>query len=300
MTTLEVLSPDGSSSGTVELPADVFDAPVNVPLLHQVVVAQLAAARQSTASAKTRGEVSGGGAKPYRQKGTGRARQGSTRAPQFAGGGVVHGPVPRNYAQRTPKKMKAAALRSALSDRARDARVHVLSGLVQGDVPSTKSVVSAVRSITQARHVLVVVDRADALAWKSLRNVSAVHAIAPDQLNTYDVLVSDDVIFTRQALETFLAGPARGRSVKAVATSDEVSADPATDQGVTAPAGAGLTDGEMAAEVAGQTGSDLAVEEFFERESDGVVTETEAARANADELTGDTADAGTEDEEAAK
>jgi len=300
MTTLEVLSPDGSSSGTVELPADVFDAPVNVPLLHQVVVAQLAAARQGTASAKTRGEVSGGGAKPYRQKGTGRARQGSTRAPQFAGGGVVHGPVPRNYAQRTPKKMKAAALRSALSDRARDARVHVLSGLVQGDVPSTKSVVSAVRSITQARHVLVVVDRADALAWKSLRNVSAVHAIAPDQLNTYDVLVSDDVIFTRQALETFLAGPARGRSVKAVATSDEVSADPATDQGVTAPAGAGLTDGEMATEVAGQTGSDLAVEEFFERESDGVVTETEAARANADELTGDTADAGTEDEEAAK
>lgn len=300
MTTLEVLSPDGSSSGTVELPADVFDVPVNVPLLHQVVVAQLAAARQGTASAKTRGEVSGGGAKPYRQKGTGRARQGSTRAPQFAGGGVVHGPVPRNYAQRTPKKMKAAALRSALSDRARDGRVHVLSALVQGDVPSTKSVVSAVRSITQARHVLVVVGRADALAWKSLRNVSTVHVIAPDQLNTYDVLVSDDVIFTRQALEAFLAGPARGRSVKAVATSGEVIADPATDQGVTAPAGAGLTDGEMAAEVAGQTSSDLAVEEFFERESAGAVTETEAAQANADELAGDTADAGTEDEEAAK
>ena len=127
------------TAGTVELPAEVFDVQVNIPLIHQVVVAQLAAARQGTHATKTRGEVRGGGKKPYRQKGTGRARQGSTRAPQFAGGGVVHGPPPRDYAQRTPKKMKAAALRGALSDRARDGRVHVVTGLVDGDAPSTKA-----------------------------------------------------------------------------------------------------------------------------------------------------------------
>src|SRR5579871_2963718 len=123
---------------TVDLPAEIFDVPANVPLIHQVVVAQLAAARQGTHKTKTRGEVSGGGKKPYRQKGTGRARQGSTRAPQFTGGGVVHGPVPRDYAQRTPKKMKAAALRGALSDRAASERVFVVSAFVEGDVPRTK------------------------------------------------------------------------------------------------------------------------------------------------------------------
>ncbi len=223
MTTLEVRTPAGETAGKIQLPEDVFDVAVNVPLLHQVVVAQLAAARQGSASTKTRGEVRGGGAKPYRQKGTGRARQGSTRAPQFAGGGVVHGPVPRSYAQRTPKKMKAAALRGALSDRARADRVHVVSALLDSDVPSTSAVVAALRGITTAKHVLVVVDRADSVGWKSLRNVKSVHAIAPDQLNTYDVLVSDEVIFTRAALETFLAGPARGRSVKAMATSSEVT-----------------------------------------------------------------------------
>src|SRR5437588_10074406 len=129
MSTIDILSPAGDKAGTVELPAEIFDAKVSIPLIHQVVVAQLAAARQGTHKTKTRGEVSGGGKKPYRQKGTGRARQGSTRAPQFAGGGTVHGPQPRSYVQKTPKKMKAAALRGALSDRARYGRVHVVSAL---------------------------------------------------------------------------------------------------------------------------------------------------------------------------
>jgi large subunit ribosomal protein L4 len=189
----------------VELPADVFDVPVNVALIHQVVVAQLAAARQGTADTKTRSEVRGGGKKPYRQKGTGRARQGSTRAPQFAGGGIIHGPTPRDYGQRTPKKMKAAALRGALSDRARNGRVHVVDTLVDGDVPSTKNAVAAVRDLSERRHVLVVLDRADEVGWKSLRNAEAVHLLVQEQLNTYDVLVSDDVVFTRAALEGFLA-----------------------------------------------------------------------------------------------
>jgi large subunit ribosomal protein L4 len=193
---------------TVELPDAVFDVQVNVPLIHQVVVAQLAAARQGTHDTKTRGEVSGGGRKPYRQKGTGRARQGSTRAPQFTGGGVVHGPTPRDYAQRTPKKMKAAALRGALSDRARGGRVHVVAGLVGGDEPSTKSAATALGRIVSSKHVLLVAEREDVLTWKSLRNVPTVHVIAPDQLNTYDVLVSDDVVFTEGALASFLNKPA--------------------------------------------------------------------------------------------
>ena len=196
----------------VELPGDVFDVPVNVPLIHQVVVAQLAAARQGTADSKNRSEVRGGGKKPYRQKGTGRARQGSTRAPQFAGGGVVHGPTPRSYDQRTPKKMKAAALRGALSDRARNGRVHVVDTLVGGDVPSTKTALAAVTELSERRHVLVVLDSADDLAWRSLRNASAVHLLVQEQLNTYDVLVSDDVVFTQAALEAFLARVSGGES----------------------------------------------------------------------------------------
>ena len=194
----------GGKTGSVELPDEIFDVQVNVPLLHQVVVAQLAAARQGTHKVKTRGEVSGGGKKPYRQKGTGRARQGSTRAPQFAGGGVVHGPVPRDYSQRTPKKMKAAALRGALSDRARAGQVFVVSSLVEGDVPGTKAALTALRKVTEARRVLVVVARADELTWKSLRNAPEVHLLAADQLNTYDVLVNDDVVFTSDALDEFL------------------------------------------------------------------------------------------------
>ena len=189
----------------VELAPEIFEAKVNVPLIHQVVVAQLAAARQGTHKTKTRGEVSGGGKKPYRQKGTGRARQGSTRAPQFAGGGTVHGPQPRDYSQKTPKKMKAAALRGALSDRARVGQVHVVSGLVEGETPKTRAAVQALREVTQARRVLVVLDREDDLTWKSLRNEPSVHVIVADQLNTYDVMVNDDVVFTEKGYEEFLA-----------------------------------------------------------------------------------------------
>jgi large subunit ribosomal protein L4 len=188
------------------LPAEIFDAKVNVPLMHQVVVAQQAAARQGTHATKNRGAVRGGGKKPYRQKGTGRARQGSIRAPQFTGGGVVHGPQPRSYAQRTPKKMKAAALRGALSDRARHGRVHVIDQLVTSDVPRTKDAVAALLAVTGlAAHVLVVVSATDTVTWRSLRNVRGVHLLDPGQLNTYDVLVSEHVVFTQQALDSFVA-----------------------------------------------------------------------------------------------
>jgi large subunit ribosomal protein L4 len=221
-TQIDVLDAAGAKAGTVELPSDVFDVQVNIPLIHQVVVGQLAAARQGTHDTKTRGEVSGGGRKPFRQKGTGRARQGSTRSPQFTGGGVVHGPTPRSYDQRTPKKMKAAALRGALSDRARGGRVHVVTSLVEGETPSTKAAVAALANLSQRPHVLVVVERSDELTWKSLRNAERVHLLVPDQLNTYDVLVSDDLVFTQGALEAFLAGPTRGKGAKAVATESEV------------------------------------------------------------------------------
>ena len=223
--TIEVRTPEGTAGRTVELPAEVFDVQVNVPLIHQVVVAQLAAARQGTHDTKTRGEVRGGGKKPYRQKGTGRARQGSTRAPQFAGGGTVHGPTPRDYSQRTPKKMKAAALRGALSDRARHGRVHVVTALTTGDAPSTKTAVGLLTAVSERRHVLVVAKKDDALTWKSLRNAPSVHLLDPGQLNTYDVLVSDDVVFTEDALQAFLAGAPKGKAVKASATSSEAAAE---------------------------------------------------------------------------
>ncbi|MEU7986180.1 50S ribosomal protein L4 [Streptosporangium canum] len=201
MSTIDVLDVSGAKTGTVDLPGDIFDAKVNIPLIHQVVVAQLAARRQGTHKAKTRGEVSGGGKKPYRQKGTGRARQGSTRAPQFAGGGTVHGPLPRDYSQKTPKKMKAAALRGALSDRANGGRVHVVSALVQGETPKTKAALESLRKITQTRSVLVVVDEGDELTWMSLRNAPEVHLLDAGQLNTYDVLCYDDVVFTQEAYD---------------------------------------------------------------------------------------------------
>jgi large subunit ribosomal protein L4 len=188
----------------VKLPAEIFDVATNIPLIHQVVVAQQAAARQGTASTKSRGEVRGGGRKPYKQKGTGRARQGSTRAPQFVGGGVVHGPKPRDYDQRTPKKMKAAALKGALSDRARTDRIHVVESLSAGDKPSTKAAVALLNSLAGGRRQLVVLQRDDALTWLSLRNVPNVHILAVDQLNTYDVLLSDDVIFTKSAYDAFV------------------------------------------------------------------------------------------------
>src|SRR5246127_2998690 len=165
---IDVKTPDGKVDGSVELPAELFDAPANLALMHQVVTAQRAAARQGTHSTKTRGEVSGGGRKPYRQKGTGRARQGSTRAPQFTGGGVVHGPKPRDYSQRTPKKMIAAALRGALSDRARNGRIHAITELVAGQTPSTKTALAAIKALTDRRHVLVVLAREELNAWKSL------------------------------------------------------------------------------------------------------------------------------------
>ncbi|KHJ73301.1 50S ribosomal protein L4 [Rhodococcus sp. Chr-9] len=213
--TLDVKAPGGQTSGSVDLPAEIFDAPANIALLHQVVTAQLAAARQGTHATKTRGEVRGGGKKPYRQKGTGRARQGSTRAPQFAGGGAVHGPQPRDYSQRTPKKMKAAALRGALSDRARNERIHVITELVAGQTPSTKSARTFLGEISDRKKVLLVVGREDVAAWKSVQNLPNVHALAPDQLNTYDVLYSDDVVFSVEALNTFIHGPAEsGQEVK--------------------------------------------------------------------------------------
>jgi large subunit ribosomal protein L4 len=204
--TVNVVDGAGEVVDTVDLPAAIFAVQTNVPLIHQVVVAQLAAARQGTHSTKTRGEVRGGGKKPYRQKGTGRARQGSTRAPQFAGGGVVHGPHPRNYAQRTPKKMIAAALRGALSDRARHSRIHVLSALVESDAPSTKLAAAAIDGITERKNLLVVLSRSDEVSRRSLANLD-VHVLVSDQLNAYDVLCADDVVFTRGALESFLESP---------------------------------------------------------------------------------------------
>ncbi|BCB81364.1 50S ribosomal protein L4 [Phytohabitans flavus] len=206
MSTVGVLTPEGTTAGTVELPAEVFDVQANIPLMHQVVVAQLAAARQGTHKAKTRGEVAGGGKKPYKQKGTGRARQGSIRAPQFTGGGVVHGPVPRDYSQRTPKKMKVAALRGALSDRAREGRLHVVEAFVTGETPSTKAALKTLRAASERKRVLVVLGAEDELNWLSLRNLAGegVHLIEAGQLNTYDVLVADDVVFTKDALAEFL------------------------------------------------------------------------------------------------
>lgn len=224
MTSVDVRDAKGKAAGSVELPAEIFDVQVNVPLIHQVVVAQLAAARQGTHDTKTRAEVRGGGRKPYKQKGTGRARQGSIRAPQFTGGGTVHGPTPRDYTQRTPKKMKAAALRGALSDRARDGRVHVVSELVAGETPSTKAALGALTALDLAGDVLVVLTRDELTTVLSLRNVPSVHVLAPDQLNAYDVLVSDQIVFTKAGFDAFVAGPAKGKSVKAVATETEVSA----------------------------------------------------------------------------
>ena len=190
----------------VDLPAEIFDVEVNIPLIHQVVVAQQAAARQGTHSTKRRGEVRGGGRKPYKQKGTGRARQGSTRAPQFAGGGIVHGPKPRDYDQRTPKKMKAAALRGALSDRARNDRVHVIESLISAEAPSTKAALAALASVSDRSNFLVVLERTDSVTWLSLRNAPEVHIVAVDQLNTYDVLASDDVVFTKGAFDALVNG----------------------------------------------------------------------------------------------
>lgn len=204
-TSIDVLDLKGKKAGSIELPEALFDVPTNIPLIHQVVTAQLAAARQGTHKVKSRGEVSGAGRKPFKQKGTGRARQGSIRAPQMTGGGIVHGPNPRDYSQRTPKKMIAAALLGALSDRARGSRIHALQALTAGEVPSTKAVVELLNGVATSKHVLVVLERDDANGFKSVRNVPNVHVLTYDQLNAYDVLVSDDIVFTQAALEGFIA-----------------------------------------------------------------------------------------------
>jgi large subunit ribosomal protein L4 len=223
-TKLDVLDVAGKKAGSVDLPAELFDAQTNVPLIHQVVVAQQAAARQGTSSTKRHGEVSGTGKKPFKQKGTGRARQGSLRAPQMRGGYVTHGPKPRDYDQRTPKKMKAAAVRGAVSDRARNGRLHVINEFAIGQTPSTKAAAAILAQLTQRRNVLIVLDRTDDLSYKSLRNIQGVHVLPVDQLNAYDILLSDDLVFTKAALDAFIAGPAKGASAKAVASSSEVEA----------------------------------------------------------------------------
>ncbi|ATG54130.1 50S ribosomal protein L4 [Brachybacterium ginsengisoli] len=246
--TVDVLDPAGKKSGSVELPASIFDVQTNVPLIHQVVVAQQAAGRQGTHKAKTRAEVRGGGKKPWKQKGTGRARQGSLRAPQFAGGGVVHGPVPRDYSQRTPKKMKAAALRGALSDRARNGRVHVISSLLEGDVASTKAARLTLANVSDRRHLLVVVRRDDDLGALSSRNLPSTHVLYADQVNTYDVMLSDDVVFTAGALEDFvaqatLALPTSGFAAAKTAAAAPAAAEAPFGEGSAAP----LADGSAPA-----------------------------------------------------
>src|SRR6202046_394428 len=217
---IDVKTPAGKTEGSVELPAEIFDVPANIPLMHQVVVAQLAAARQGTHATKTRGRVSGGGRKPYRQKGPGRARQGSTRAPQFTGGGVVHGPQPRDYSQRTPKKIIAAALRGALSDRARNGRIHAITELVAGQAPSTKSAKAFLGTLTDRKHVLLIIGRSDETGAKSVRNLPGVHILTPDQLNTYDVLRADDLVFSVEALNAYIEAAAPN----AAEDTEEVSA----------------------------------------------------------------------------
>ncbi len=224
MSAVEVMTPEGKALGKVELPAELFDVAVNIPLIHQVVVAQLAAARQGTHSTKTRAQVRGGGRKPHKQKGTGRARQGSIRAPQYTGGGISHGPQPRSYDQRTPKKMKAAALRGALSDRAREGRIHIVSELVSGDAPSTKGATATLNALNVDGQILIVITREEAVAWLSLRNLGDVAIVAPDQLNTYDVLISDHLVFTQTAYDAFVAGPVKGKGSEAVAAESEVEA----------------------------------------------------------------------------
>jgi large subunit ribosomal protein L4 len=214
-TSIDVLDVKGKKSGSVELPENLFDVQTNIPLIHQVVVAQLAAARQGTHNTLRRGEVSGAGRKPFKQKGTGRARQGSIRAPQMTGGGIVHGPHPRDYSQRTPKKMIAAALLGALSDRARGDRLHVVESLALGDSPSTKATVAYLESVASSKHVLIVIEYNDEVSRKSVRNLEAVHVLDFSQLNAYDVLVSDDIVFTKAAFDAFVASKNKKEEVSA-------------------------------------------------------------------------------------
>lgn len=219
--TIDIKNAEGKKVGSVDLPADIFDAQTNIPLIHQVVTAQLAAARQGTQKSKNRGEVSGGGKKPFKQKGTGRARQGSSRSPNQKGGGTAHAVRPRNYEQRTPKKMIAAALRGVLSDRQRNDRIHIIDSVTAA--PSTKAALAAVRQFSDRKNLLVVVSRQEDATWRSLRNADDLHLLVPDQLNAYDILKSDDMVFSESAMNDFLAGPAQGKGATAVARESEVA-----------------------------------------------------------------------------
>jgi len=214
-TALDILDAKGAKAGSAELPAELFDVATNIPLIHQVVVAQLAAARQGTSKVKRRGEVSGAGRKPFKQKGTGRARQGSIRAPQMTGGGIVHGPTPRSYDQRTPKKMIAAALKGALSDRARGGRLHIVESLFSAEIPNTKTAQALLTQIASSKHVLVILERTDEMTLRSIRNLPTVHILSWDQLNAYDVLVSDDIVFTKGAFDAFVASKTKKEEVSA-------------------------------------------------------------------------------------
>ncbi|TFB73683.1 50S ribosomal protein L4 [Cryobacterium glaciale] len=214
-TALDIIDAKGKKAGSAELPDELFDVPANIPLIHQVVVAQLAAARQGTSKVKRRGEVSGAGRKPFKQKGTGRARQGSIRAPQMTGGGIVHGPTPRSYDQRTPKKMIAAALKGALSDRARGGRLHIVEALFTAETPNTKIALELLTQIATSKHVLVVLERTDETTLRSIRNIPTVHILSWDQLNAYDVLVSDDIVFTTGAFNAFVESKTKKEEVAA-------------------------------------------------------------------------------------
>lgn len=214
-TALDILDAKGAKAGSAELPAELFDVAANIPLIHQVVVAQLASARQGTSKVKRRGQVSGAGRKPFKQKGTGRARQGSIRAPQMTGGGIVHGPTPRSYDQRTPKKMIAAALKGALSDRARGGRLHIVESLFSGETPHTKTAQALLTQIASSKHVLVILERTDEATLRSIRNLPTVHILSWDQLNAYDVLVSDDIVFTKGAFDAFVASKTKKEEVSA-------------------------------------------------------------------------------------
>ena len=212
---LNVTGAKGKAAGDVKVPAELFgigqdEVRSHVPLVHQVVIAQLAAARQGTHAVKNRARISGGGRKPWKQKGTGRARQGSIRAPQFAGGAVVHGPVPRDYSQRTPKKMKATALRYVLSDRCNAGRVHVVDFGI-ADRPSTKAALSVLEPLVAQRFTTVVLGRENINEWMSVRNLPTVHVLFADQLNTYDVVTAEDVVFTKEGLESFTGGTKSGK-----------------------------------------------------------------------------------------
>ena len=201
MSKVDIKKSDGAKSGTIELDENIFGIEPNVAVMHQVVNAQLAAKRSGTHSTKTRAEVRGGGAKPWKQKGTGRARAGSSRIPHWRGGGIALGPKPRDYSQRTPKKMKRLALRSALSDRAQSNSVYVVDAW-DFETPSTKAAKTALEALGTEGKVLIVTDAQDANTEKSFRNLSNVNVLSSDQLNVFDILVSDSIVFTKDNLPT--------------------------------------------------------------------------------------------------